>query len=312
MQIANPIYDGVFKYLMKDNTVAKLLLSAIMGSEVISLESKPLEYANDLVRAFEFSAVIKTDEGQKSVLIELLKAIYSEDIMHFQYSKRIEIKNKEQGTDIPLPIYGLYFLGEDGNIDGVPVVEVNHAVRDVATGNVINEKNEFIESLQHRTWIVQINCLKEPRRTELEQLLSVFDQDKYSFCVWNVKEKDFPEKYRPIIRRLKNAANNKEIEKQIKAEIYYVNPARDYLREEISKPNRVLRNAITVRDKLISTKKMTASSSKIKKQMKDEIIAEKENIIAAKDNALAAKDHELAELRRLLLQAGITIPTNLD
>ncbi len=34
LQIANPIYDVVFKYLMNDEKVAKLLLSALIGREV--------------------------------------------------------------------------------------------------------------------------------------------------------------------------------------------------------------------------------------------------------------------------------------
>ncbi len=35
MRIANPIYDAVFKYLMDDNSLAKLLLSTIWGSPVM-------------------------------------------------------------------------------------------------------------------------------------------------------------------------------------------------------------------------------------------------------------------------------------
>jgi predicted transposase/invertase (TIGR01784 family) len=44
---------------------------------------------------------------------------------------------------------------------------------------------------------------------------------------------------------------------------------------------------------------------------KDNAIAEKDNSIAEKDNAIAEKDKENAKLRRLLLQAGIEIKTNL-
>ncbi|MEZ4988613.1 MAG: hypothetical protein R2795_26935 [Saprospiraceae bacterium] len=39
MEIANPIYDVVFKYLMEDNRVAKLFLSAITGLEIVSWTS---------------------------------------------------------------------------------------------------------------------------------------------------------------------------------------------------------------------------------------------------------------------------------
>ena len=36
MEIANPIYDVVFKYMMEDNTVAKLLISSIIEEDVVS------------------------------------------------------------------------------------------------------------------------------------------------------------------------------------------------------------------------------------------------------------------------------------
>jgi hypothetical protein len=37
MQIANPIYDVVFKYLLEDNKIAKKLISLIIGEEIQSL-----------------------------------------------------------------------------------------------------------------------------------------------------------------------------------------------------------------------------------------------------------------------------------
>jgi hypothetical protein len=44
VQIANPIYDVVFKYLMRDEKLARLLLSAIIVEEVISLTLRPTEH----------------------------------------------------------------------------------------------------------------------------------------------------------------------------------------------------------------------------------------------------------------------------
>ena len=34
--IANPIYDSVFKYMMEDDRVAKILLSALLQTSLIS------------------------------------------------------------------------------------------------------------------------------------------------------------------------------------------------------------------------------------------------------------------------------------
>ena len=43
MEIANPIYDVVFKYLMEDNDIARLIISTIIKKEIVSLEFRPQE-----------------------------------------------------------------------------------------------------------------------------------------------------------------------------------------------------------------------------------------------------------------------------
>ena len=46
IQIANPIYDSVFKYLMEDERIAKTLLSALLKKEVVAVEMRRNEYTN--------------------------------------------------------------------------------------------------------------------------------------------------------------------------------------------------------------------------------------------------------------------------
>jgi len=60
--------------------------------------------------------------------------------------------------------------------------------------------------------------LKERRRNELEQLLSVFDQSNRTSDnhILNVNEENFPEKFRLIIHRLKVAASDPIVRKQMK------------------------------------------------------------------------------------------------
>nr|VFK55164.1 MAG: hypothetical protein BECKTUN1418F_GA0071002_106414 [Candidatus Kentron sp. TUN] len=41
MQIANPIYDVVFKHLMQNNEIATLILSTILEEEILSLDLLP-------------------------------------------------------------------------------------------------------------------------------------------------------------------------------------------------------------------------------------------------------------------------------
>lgn len=48
VRIANPIYDVVFRYLMQDNKVAKLVLSAITGENIVDLAFKPTEYSSKI------------------------------------------------------------------------------------------------------------------------------------------------------------------------------------------------------------------------------------------------------------------------
>jgi hypothetical protein len=43
MQIANPLYDTVFKYLLEDEPVAKLFLSALLEREIEELTYNPQE-----------------------------------------------------------------------------------------------------------------------------------------------------------------------------------------------------------------------------------------------------------------------------
>ena len=47
MNIANPIYDIVFKYLMEDERIARTILSALLKVDVIAVEVRPHEYSDD-------------------------------------------------------------------------------------------------------------------------------------------------------------------------------------------------------------------------------------------------------------------------
>jgi len=237
VEIANPIYDVVFKYMMEDNAVAKLLVSSIIGEEVVSLDPKPQEHTTEITAAvddktsltvyrLDFSAKIKTPDGYKLIVIELQKASVPADIKRFrtylgeQYSDTGNSTTLENGRLEPLRIYSIYFLGDDLKICDTPVLSVFPEVRDVATQQIIEGRSRFIELLNHRCWIVQISCLKKRRRNELEVLLSVFDQANRSkdHHILNVNEEEFPEKYRPLLRRLKMAASNKEVKKQMRDE----------------------------------------------------------------------------------------------
>ncbi|WP_218068261.1 hypothetical protein, partial [Candidatus Thiosymbion oneisti] len=77
MRIANPIYDVVFNYLLRNNELAIPILSTILEEEVIALDLLPQEISMTLGNRFftvyrlDFSARIKTQDGAiKQVIIE--------------------------------------------------------------------------------------------------------------------------------------------------------------------------------------------------------------------------------------------------
>lgn len=73
-------------------------------------------------------------------------------------------------------------------------------------------------------------ALSKRRRDELEMLLSIFDQAnrQENHPIMNVKETDFPERFRPVIRRLRAAAQEKEVRDIMTLEDDFVVEINDY------------------------------------------------------------------------------------
>lgn len=322
MQIANPIYDVVFKYLMDDNKIAKLIISAIIGQEIETLEFCPTEHRSDIERRsltvyrLDFTAKIKTPEGFTQVIIEIQKAKFATDIMRFrkylaqQYASDeniMEFNEPAESYKKALPIISIYFLGHKLNHTKAPVIKVQRKYYDVISGKEIKDKEEFIESLTHDSFIIQIPYLREKRQTELLILLSVFDQSTIykDTHVLSVKEEDFPEKYRPIIRRLQYAIVEPEVRKTMDIE--------DEILEELES----LERTIVKKEKIIEEQDKTIEEKDKTIGEKDKTIGEKNLIIEEKENAIqntiktlrekGLSDNEIAELTGLNLSTIMTI-----
>ena len=312
MLIANPIYDVVFKYMMDDNRVAKLLISAIISEEIVELEFRPKEKVVEIsheqiennpnlknlkgritfftVYRLDFSAVIKTKEGEhKKVLIEIQKAKYPTDIMRFrkylgeQYSSEENVymaKEPKPKYKKALPIISIYFLGHILNHTKAPVIKVARKYYNIITGKEIVEKEEFIESLTHDSYIIQIPYLKSKRQTELLILLSVFDQSNisHSIHILNVNETNFPEKYRPIIRRLQKAVVEPKVKDTMDIE------------DEIVEGLEMLERDIAERERIISEKV--------------QLIQKKEQEIIEKDKTIKETNFTISETIKKLRERG--------
>jgi hypothetical protein len=179
MLIANPIYDVVFKFLMEDAKIAKLLLSSIIGENIEELTFLPQEFVSDIdkekidkprksiksrrgnkssltVYRLDFSAHIQTPEGTKQVIIELQKAKFSTDITRFRKYLGEQFGDKRNITSLKInkrirkvgiPIISIYFLGHKLDYTTASAIKISRQYQDLITNEIIDTKESFIESL---------------------------------------------------------------------------------------------------------------------------------------------------------------------
>lgn len=227
-RIANPLYDVVFRYLMEDNKVAKLFLSAIIGEQIEELSFNPTTHSSKIgesasitVITMDFSAKIKQENGEeKVIIIELQKAKFYHQTMRFRRYLGRQYQNPENinENNEALPIYPIYILGEAFTESKMPVIKIQRNYIDAATQEIIEQKHPFIEALTHDAIIIQIPYLKNRRQTILEQFLSIFDQSKRvdsSGHILALEEESYPEKYHKVIRRLNKALQSPNIEEDM-------------------------------------------------------------------------------------------------
>ena len=189
--IANPIYDTVFKFLMEDNRVAKILLSALLQKEVVEVQMRQTEYTDSnrpkiSMFRLDFAAKIREKDGKEhTVLIELQKTWRLSETLRFrqylgtQYLDKENIPvTKENSKRFALPMISIYILGLKLGDLQEPVVYVRRRYLDQDSNPIVRGvPDPFIESLTHDTIIVQIPYLKGRIRSHLDRLLNLFDQD---------------------------------------------------------------------------------------------------------------------------------------
>ena len=300
MRIANPIYDVVFKYLLDDEKVARLMLSALLGKDVLELSFRPTEVRQPvehpdggewLVLRMDFAATVGLEDGsRKLVLIEIQKANNAWDVQRFRRYLGSNYCNPENvyvdpaGRSQALPLLTIYFLGEGLEGIDVPVLKVNRHYLDVATGGEVSISDPFVEALTHDSIVVQINRLRGRRRTDLERLLAVFDQGQAFHSdphLLDILEENFPERYRDVLRRLLRAGAEQNVRDGMDVEDDVVAAFQEQVRKTAQ--------ALEEKDRVI--------------EGRDRVIEGKDRVIEGKDKALEAKDQIIAELERRLGRA---------
>jgi hypothetical protein len=325
MQIANPLYDTVFKYLLEDEGVAQLFLSALLEKEIELIGFNPQEMLHDNERAklkrssklrkegyavysvlrLDFSARVRHEDGSmETILIEVQKASNATDMMRFRRYLGIQLQSNhnaikdKKGVLQPFPIYPIYFLGEGlPDIKGHGAVKVARTCYDVFTKELITTKDNFIENLTFDALVVCANELRGRNKTGLEKLLSIFNlaaRHKYDHILL-IDEDQYPEKYQPIVRRLQKACELQAVRKLMDDED-------DYLSQLVAAERRG-------DDALALAEKAFAEIEQINAE-KDKINAEKDKINAEKEKINAEKDKMQAQLVRLGIEMGLT-PTEI-
>lgn len=245
IQIANPIYDSVFKYLMEDERIAKTLLSALLKKEVMAVEMRRNEYTNgvrDNISVFriDFGAHVKEPDGTiRLVLIELQKTWLETETLRFrqylgaQYSNPENVPSENNKDGYAIPMVAIYLLGHRVGDVNVPVLYVKHKAYDY-DGNVVTDgiPDPFVESLIHDSIIVQIPLLHGQVNNRLEKVLSVFDQSQKNGSdrhVLNVNDTPFDDDddMQYLLRRLLMAAANAQLRQEMNVEDEYFKALED-------------------------------------------------------------------------------------
>ena len=245
IQIANPIYDSVFKYLMEDERIAKTLLSALLKKEVVAVEMRRNEYTNGVrdnfsVFRIDFGAHVKEPDGTiRLVLIELQKTWLETETLRFrqylgaQYSNPENVPSENNKDGYVIPMVAIYLLGHRVGDINVPVLYVKHKAYDY-DGNVVTDgiPDPFVESLIHDSIIVQIPLLHGQVNNRLEKVLSVFDQSQKNGSdrhVLNVNDSPFDDDddMQYLLRRLLMAAANAQLRQEMNVEDEYFKALED-------------------------------------------------------------------------------------
>ena len=322
INIANPIYDSVFKYLVEDERIARTLISALLKREVVRVKVRPHEYANtnrDNISMFriDFAATVVDESGkEKLVLIELQKTWLNTETLRFrqylgaQYANKDNIVRTDNPKGYAIPMITVYLLGHRVGEIEEPVLYVSHHSYDY-DGNVVTVgmPDPFVESLVHDSIIVQIPLLRGQVNNRLEKVLSVFDQtrrDEYDSQVLDIEESEYEDDadMMYILRRLTAAAASARMRLDMDVEDEYYSAIED---RDTALMEREL--AIKERDKQLQQKSQEILQKDSQLQQKDEQLEEKDSQlqqqsqeILQKDSQLQQKDEQLEEKNSQLQQ----------
>lgn len=312
--IANPIYDSVFKYMIANEKVAKILLSALLKKKVVKVVQLRNEYnipISDNLSIFriDFGATVseevvlpdgKVEVKERMVTIELQKVYLPTEILRFrQYTgthycnpdmvHHVNFDTLKEAAD---PMVSVYILGHKLDVINECVCYISREYRDY-NGNKLDVLDPFAESLTHDSIIVQVPLLPNDNvRNRVEELLQVINQSKKTsdkhFLTIDEDKYSGDEEMQEMIRTLKGAACDSDIRLRMQLE--------DEILGELKNKNLTIEKQ---KEQLAEKEEQLAE--------KNEQLAEKEEQLAEKEAKLAEQQDKLASLAKGLQKKGWSI-----
>ena len=310
INVANPVYDAVFKYLVEDLRIAKILISALLKKEVVEINLRRNEYASQVrddisMMRIDFGAQVREADGTtRLVLIEVQKTWIETETLRFRQYLGTQYFNPENMVTADrvaeemgpyaLPMVTVYLLGHRvGHIEE-PVLYVNHHPYDY-NGNPVTKgmPDPFVESLVHDSIIVQIPLLRGQVNNRLEKILSVFDQtrkNKHDGHLLNIQEEDYDgdEEMNYILHRLTLAAASYEMRRKMMVEDEFLSvlESRD--------------TAIMKRNKIIEDQQERLSQQQEQLSQQQEQLSQQQERLSQQQERLSQQQEQLEHQNQLI------------
>ena len=326
LTVANPLYDIVFKYLLEDERIARIILSALLKEDVVKVETRRNEYSNisrDSLSIFriDFGATIhKADGSEQLILIEIQKTWVETETLRFrqylgaQYANPMNMSAESKGV-YGIPMVTVYLLGHRLGAIEEPVLYVRRHSYDY-NGRPVTKgiPNPFVDSLTHDSIIVQIPLLHGQINNRLDKVLSVFDQtrqDANNKQMLNLDESAYAgdTDMQLIVNRLLAAAADAKMRHNMNVEDEYFSVIEKRDTEIMMKDAEIARQGAKLAEQgaKLAEKDERLAEQGAKLAEKDERLAENEAKLAEQDERLAEQDVMLRMSVRMLVDAGMPI-----
>jgi hypothetical protein len=308
MIIANPIYDTAFMRLMKNEHVKKFFIGTLLGQTVLSIEkppqtcfyekednseNAPSQFVATTLLLLDVIVIVRTETGeQRKVLVEIQRAWDKRDL--WDYNLNYKSKYKIDGEEVSLPVINIYTLDFMlPNIESACLKIEHGGYWDMTSCLFVEAKSPLLEKLKHNSIIIQARITSERYQTDLDKLLSVFEQACFPYDMKTVKMFNHPiddEDVKEMIDLLHYVGTDPEERRELEIE----QEAIRVWKVSFAKVNRELeknRKANEEKDKVIGEQKKVIEE-------KDKVIEELVKSSEAQANAIDAIKRQLDEMQR--------------